>query len=490
MILTPEEMSASEEALFATGAEAEPLMDEAGLGIARAAMQFHPRPGLAIAFVGDGHNGGDALVALRHLREAGWRVSVRLVSTVETLRPLTRRKLEQLGDDVVPDKAAPTRGEPLLLIDGLLGIGARGELRPAYREAADALNALRLAHHGHTVTVDIPSGLDGVSGQSHPGAVVADLTCTITYPKTGLLADAAIDHVGRLALIPLDAIVAPEGIGDSNALLATPAILAPLLPRRAFDTHKGAAGRVGIVAGSPGMTGAAALCANAALRGGGGLVTIFSELPVPAPPEVMVKPRGAIDLIDMDAIAIGPGLGSDADILLPLLLQDPRPLVIDADALNLLARETDLNALRKADAPRVLTPHPGEMARLEMAAGLDSAESRRKRAEALATHTGATILLKGARTVIATPGEPTAFNPTGSPGMATPGVGDTLSGLIAALLARGISPHHAASLGSWINGRAAELALGGGGQSEESLTAGDLPACYGQAFTDLRAGTF
>ena len=503
MVLTPEEMAAAEEALFAAGAEAEPLMDRAGRGIAEAAMQFCPKPGIALAFVGDGHNGGDALVALRHLREAGWRTGVRIANSAGTVKPLTDKKLEQLGGtEFDPDREQLSRGQPLLLIDGLLGIGARGELRPAYRAAADALNAYRTREGGFTVAVDIPSGLDGVTGEPYPGAVIADLTCTITYPKTGLLADAAANHVGRLALVPLDDIVVREGDGDSNALLITARELSARHSRRAFDTHKGNAGRVGIIGGSPGLTGAAVLCATAALRGGAGLVTLFADkdthptLAAAAPPEIMVRPIGSLAQVtdfELDALAIGPGLGNTSDShLSQILLNDPRPAVLDADALNLLARSDHPAALRDAAGPRLLTPHPGEMARLELAGGLPvEGLTRRERAERMARDSGATILLKGARTVVASPGhEPTAFNSTGGPAMATGGVGDTLTGLIAALAAGGASLYDAACIGAWINGRAAEIALCSGGQSVESLAASDLTQHFGSAFRDLRSNVF
>jgi len=500
MILTPEEMGAAEELLFAGGAEAEPLMDRAGEGIGTGIEQFFPHPGTCVAFVGDGHNGGDALVALRHLRDSGWQTAVRLVGDPDSLRPLTRKKLDQLGAGAAPpldaiDLERPAR--PLVLIDGLLGIGARGELRPAYRKAAEQMNALRRDQAAHTVAIDIPSGLDGFTGEVYPGAVVADFTFTITYPKTGLLADGAANNAGRLALVPLPDIVAADGVGDSKALLITPAALAGDLPRRPFDMHKGAAGRVGIIAGSPGYTGAAILCANAALRGGAGLVTLFARgdaypiLAATAPPEVMVKPVESYSEArdtELDALAIGPGLGSGDwdDEMLDLILNDRRPAIVDADALNLLARN---DPAKLADAPgsRLLTPHPGEMARLDATSGA----TRRERVEFLADKTGAVVLLKGARTVIASPsGAPTAFNSTGNPGMASGGAGDTLTGLCAALAAGGIDLYKAACIGSWINGRAAEIAVYEGGVSPESLAATDLPFYYGAAFDGFRMGDF
>lgn len=495
MILTPAEMAAAEAQLFATGVEAEPLMDRAGAGIADALRQFFPEPGTVLTFVGDGHNGGDALVAARHLADAGWQVQLRLVGNKDSLKPLTRKKLDELGDRATAWHETGTR--PTLIIDGLLGIGASGELRPAYAAAAAQIDTMRQSGGTRVAAIDIPSGLDGTTGEPHAGAVCADFTITVGYPKSGLVADAAAAHVGRIALVPLPQIVPRDGDGDGKALLNVAGGSARLLAPRPPDTHKGRTGRVGIVAGSPGYTGAAVLASTAALRGGAGLVTLFARpdnypaLAAAAPPEVMVRPVDSyaeIANVELDALAVGPGLGSGDwdEAVLHLLLHDPRPVVVDADALNLLARH-DPTALAAAAGPRLLTPHPGEMARLDGGA----ASGRRERAENLAAATSATVLLKGALTVIASAAdEPTVFNSTGNPGMATGGVGDTLTGLCAALAAGGLDLHRAACCGAWLNGRAAEIAISHGGQSHESLAASDLPTHFGAAFESLRHGDF
>ena len=211
-----------------------------------------------------------------------------------------------------------------------------------------------------------------------------------------------------------------------------------------------------------------------------------------APPEIMVrsvKSYTEVSEIDFDTLAIGPGLGQGSwdDEILDLLISDIRPIVIDADALNLLARN-DPSDLVNAPAPRLITPHPGEMQRLCP----EVSGSRRERAEKLAEMTGSTVLLKGARTVIASESEttPTGFNSTGNSGMASGGVGDTLTGLCSALIGGGVSVYDAACIGSWINGRAAELAIFNGRESRKSLLASDLPKYYGQAFKDLGRYSF
>ena len=482
MILTVGQMQEAEERLFATGVEAEPLMDRAGLGIARAVDQFFHRRGTLIAFVGAGHNGGEALVAARHLAAMGWAIQLRLCGR-ERFRPLTQKKLEELGE---PDGAGGPR--PLVLLDGLLGIGARGPLRGEVAAAAAEMNTLREERSAHTVAIDIPTGLDGDTGEAYPGAVVADLTLTIAHPKSGLLADTAIDHVGRLALIPLDEIVATEG--DPGAVLLEARHLSRLLPRRKFDTHKGMAGRVGLVAGSRGLTGAAVLSSAAAVRGGAGLVSLlvpeplYSLVAAQTIPEVMVRPitcYSEIGDMDFDALAIGPGLGQDrAQSVLELIRNDPRPCVLDADALNTLAA-AGIDTLDGCRAPRLLTPHPGEMERLFPRGD----RSRRAWAEAFCDRFPAvTLLLKGARTIIKQGNQPAAFNPTGHPGMASGGLGDLLTGLAAALIAQGRSTYEAACAGSWLAGRAAELALES--QSPESFRASDAIEKLGAAFDDLR----
>jgi len=500
MILNPEEIAEAENQLIQGGLNPEPLMDEAGLGIAKAISQFFPKPGTLITFVGNGHNGGDALVAAKHLKKSGWITQLRLADSPDKLKPLTTKKLQQFEREKINpilDISEPQH-HPLVLLDGLLGIGAVGELRPGYLEAANEMNELRKTHAAHTFSIDIPSGLDGLSGEPYEGAVIADFTLTIAHPKTGLLVDQAINNVGRIALIELPAIRPLPGQGDTGAMLITTGTLGGINIKSDHDTHKGTCGHIAIIGGNSGMNGAAVLAATGAARGGAGLVTIiaredsYQQLAAMAPPEIMVrsvKSYAQVSEMDFDTLAIGPGLGQGSwdNEILDLLVSDIRPTVIDADALNLLARNNPSD-LFHAPAPRLLTPHPGEMQRLCP----EISGSRRERAEKLATITGSTVLLKGARTVIASEAEtiPTGFNSTGNSGMATGGVGDTLTGLCSALIGGGSSVYDAACLGSWINGRAAEYAIFNDRESRRSLLASDLPKHYGQAFKDLERYAF
>lgn len=482
MILTCAQMKAAEDALFATGVEAEPLMEKAGLGCARAIHQFFPNPGKATLFIGKGHNGGDAAVIGRHLRNAGWAVEVRLAGTAEELAPLTRKKLVELEETPQPaDRVLDN--SVCVQIDGLLGIGARGGIRETLGGLAREMNEKRLSGKAVTVAVDIPSGVDGDSGEPYAGAVMADFTFTIAFVKSGLLADAAIDHVGRLALIPLPEIVTKSG--DSSRVSLHAPELTFKAPPSAFSTHKGQAGRVSIIAGSPGFAGAAVLCGLGALRAGGGLVSIFCDsdvLPLiaaKAPPEIMV--RHLATEIESDAIAIGPGLGAEPPSqVIDLIWSDPRPMVVDADALNAVARQ---RAKMDAIPPnRLFTPHPGEMKRL----AADLSGDRTLIAKEFVDRNRLKLLFKGSRTVIAAPNRPIALNSTGNPGMASGGMGDVLTGICAALAARGIDLYDAACLGSWMLGRAAEILVWERGYAPEGFSAGLVAETLPFAIASLR----
>ncbi|CAN5413160.1 bifunctional ADP-dependent NAD(P)H-hydrate dehydratase/NAD(P)H-hydrate epimerase [soil metagenome] len=508
MLVTPEEMQALEDAVFASGrATPEELMDEAALGIAGAILQLCPSTGTAVVFAAKGHNGGDAIATARHLASAGWQIDLRLTAPRADLKPLTLRKLEQFDEF---ERLAPTpppqapHGRPTIILDGLLGIGASGPLRDDYRAQARAINALRDRRTARTFAIDIPTGVDGDTGEVDPDAVMADFTLTIGRVKRGLVADTATSHVGRIALIPLGDLT-PEPEGDragADAFAITPHSLLYRLWHRPFDCHKGDAGRIGIVAGSRGFIGAAVLCAAAAVRGGGGLVTLFvpddQTYPVAAgsvPPEAMVQPLGRLhEVLDrnLDVLAIGPGIGAgrDADIT-ELIEKFGGPLILDADALNLLARR-GLVPLERRDAAgfgTLLTPHPGEMRRLLGGAAVgDRAGCAR---EFAARFQRLTLLLKGARTVVSSPGGKTvAFNTAATPGMASGGMGDTLTGLCAALAAVQPDLFGTACLAAWIHARSAELALSHGGQSEESLVASDVIDHLGGAMDAYRQGAY
>lgn len=489
--LNCEGMRRLEEAAFRGGVSAEELMDKAGRRMGVALRRLVPGPGTAVAYIGKGNNGGDALVALQVLQEAGWEILVRSAWDLPDLGTLPRRKYRALGEPEL--RRDPLDGldhaRPLVLIDGLVGIGARGPLREPLRGLAAEMNSLRATAGAVVAAVDLPSGLDGDTGEVGEGAVIADLTFTIGVPKVGLLADGATGVVGRLELIPLEELPLPPD-GDC---LVEPGMLRTLLPPRPFGMHKGTAGRVAIVAGSKGLLGAALLASRGALRGGAGLVTLYVSpklypliVSSGPPAELMVKPVPSwLDILGdgPDALVVGPGLGhphrESREEICRLLRECPAPVVLDADGLNLVAEEGPGPHLRDGI---LATPHPGELARLAPdLVRLDRAVAARAFVETY----GGTLLLKGARTVITAPGHRLFFNSTGTPGMASGGQGDVLAGLLGALAGQGLGLLEAACCGAWLAGRASEIAITGGGQSTQSLQAGDTADALGAAFREL-----
>ncbi len=512
MLVTCEEMKRAEEEAFARGISAEDLMEQAGRGIAEIVRQFHSVPGTCIVVSGKGHNAGDAFVAARYLAGWGWKIERRPAFPDSALAPLTAKKLAELAAlPGTPLKSAATDAlqrtqsagqafnqrpgfqirnpQSKIILDGLLGIGARGEPRGEIADAIRAIQSLR-RDGAWVLAIDLPSGLDGDTGLPSAVCVEADLTATIAAAKQGLIADTATSAVGRLAVVPLPDLAIPDGLWKPS--LASE--LKTWLPPRHFDTHKGECGRAGIVAGSPGFLGAARLCSAAAVKAGAGLVTLFAR-PDTAPllaasciPEVMVKTvssyREVLDA-NLDAIALGPGLGLDhAGEILALIREAPQPMVVDADALNALSR--DVSLLHHCAGPRLLTPHPGEMERLFPRDG----RPRRVWLEDFLAVSSCALLLKGARTLLGAPGEPRHVNTTGNPGMASGGMGDVLTGVCAALIAqkKKNSLLQNAVLGAWLCGRAAEIGVFEPNGSPESLTASTVIARLGAAFTDLRNG--
>ena len=462
-------MRAAEEAAFARGISADALMEEAGAGIARSIAKFFPRAGKCIVFAGKGHNAGDAFVAARWLAQAGWKIEKRLIFPENELSDLTRQKLSALRDQ--EDGKLPSHCRTILL-DGLLGLGAHPPLRDPIRDACRQINSMRGG--AYIIAIDLPSGLDGDSGEADEDCVIADFTITVGCAKSGLVADSAIDFVGRLEVVPLDELQPAET--EAHAELATPESLRDLLPRRKYSAYKNQFGRIGIVAGSRGFTGAAVMCSLGALRGGAGLVELFVPQDIyeivaaAAAPEVMVKPvKSYADLLEepIDVWSVGPGLGqSPAAEILALLRDAEQPMVIDADGLNILAGK--IGTLKEVRGPRLLTPHPGEMKRLFP----NEKMSRGEFATKFCAEYAVTLLLKGSRTVVAEAGRPLSYNTTGNPGMATGGTGDVLTGVITGLLAQNYKPVEAAVAGVFLHGLAGDLAVLERGM--DSLIASDL----------------
>ncbi|PYJ21550.1 MAG: hypothetical protein DME99_07660 [Verrucomicrobia bacterium] len=515
-------MRAAEEAAFARGVEVEALMDKAGAGVAQAVCKFFPNPGKCIVFAGKGHNAGDALVAAQCLRRRGWKIEVRLAFKESDCSELMRKKLESLrrrppailgtrpletaalgvtlvelwadvanqlsaAQEAIATEAYLSPPPPLIILDGLLGLGAKPPLREPMRTTCRHMNQLRRQKSAYVFAVDIPTGLDGDSGKIDSDCVVADFTVTIGFAKPGLVADGVLNFVGRLEVVQLDELRSPEK--KAKEIISSPPTLRELLPRREYSTYKNQCGRVGVVAGSKGFIGAALMTSQGALRAGTGLVEVFVPEEIyeivasAAPMEAMVKPLQSYrDLLKekADIWALGPGLGkSRAAEILELIEKAKQSMVIDADGLNILADK--VSALKSCKGDRLLTPHPGEMKRLFP----DKKEKRAETATKFCDRFPVTLLLKGSRTIVAERGRPLSYNTTGNPGMATGGMGDILTGVCAGLAGQGLSLYDAARLGAWLCGRAAEIAIVYGGQSEQSLLPRDVLDHLGEAFNEL-----
>lgn len=480
-MVTCAEMRVIENDAFSRGATAAELMETVGWKMAQVILKRHPQNGKVVAYLGKGNNAGDALVILRHLYEHGWTISVRMECLVEELSELSQLNYRLIENHL----SKPSNLKADILLDGLLGIGGKGGLRDPLLGLAAEMNDRR--HQGARVyAVDIPSGMNADEGNVYEGAVIADVTMTVACVKQGLLNDHAIDHIGEIELIEINELPAPSGDAHHQVELITDNFLRSYVRRPPFSQHKGMAGRVGIIAGSRGMLGAAALAAKGALRGGAGLVTLFVEeslycciLPL-IPVEVMTIPAKSLSEViqhKFDALVIGPGLGNSIFLseIKDLLDAIDYPIVLDADALNWIAENQYLDHLKEN---HIVTPHPGEMVRMLPES---TSLSREETAKSFVQQYDATLLYKGSRTIVANKKSAIYYNTTGSPGMASGGQGDALSGLLAALLGRKHSPLEAACASAYIAGKAATIAIASG-ESEESLIASDVLDRFGKAF--------
>jgi NAD(P)H-hydrate epimerase len=490
-VVTSAQMRDAENAAFARGISAEVLMNQAGAGIAQAVQQFFPRPGYCVVFSGKGNNGGDALVAAARLKRAGWHTDVHLSFPESQCSDLLRRKITEFRDTppvaagvlAVNASGIPNR---TIILDGLLGLGSKPPLRDPILAACREINRLRQERGAYVFAVDQPTGLDGDSGETDRDCVVADFTVTVAAAKRGLIADNATNFVGRLEVLALSDL--PLEAADES--VACTASLRGLLPRRQFNAHKNQFGRVGIVAGSRGFAGAATMSTWGALRAGAGLVEVFvpeniyEVTAAAAPFESMVKPlKSYRDLIEetIDVWGIGPGLGRDnASEIIELIQRAENPMVVDADALNIVS--TNVGILKNCRGPRLLTPHPGEMKRLAGNLKISRTELTKK----FTSEFPITLLLKGSRTIVAEEGKFISYNTTGNPGMATGGMGDVLTGVCTALLAQNLSPFDAARVGAWACGRAAEISIFNNGENQQSLLPRDVLTNLGRALGELQ----
>ena len=462
------------------------LMENAGHRVVELlAEKFAPLAAHRIAVLcGKGNNGGDGMVVARQLftRFHPRALHVVLFAAPEDLRgdaALNYRMLEVCGCPVLRE-IPPEAQLATIVVDALLGTGISG---PA---AGLMLDAIRAINHGFplakVVAVDFPSGMPSDSGLPVGEQARADYTVTFTAPKPAQVLPPNCDAVGELHVAPIGSPPALYDDDDSiNLAVLQPALFAALLAPRARDGHKGTYGHVLAIAGSRGKTGAAAMCGMAALRAGAGLVTVASDesaIPVIAAhaAELMTEPLDSSRLSSlaakMDVIAIGPGLGTEPATVAMVrraFAEFAQPMVVDADALNALAG-SDWSGAGKL---RVLTPHPGEMARLSGKTTADIAADRVSAARDLAAAHHVTVVLKGERTLIAFPDGRVWINPTGTPAMGTGGTGDILTGMTAGFLAQfRQQPDLAVAAAVYLHGLSGEL--GAAALTEKCLNATDL----------------
>ncbi|MDD5225510.1 MAG: NAD(P)H-hydrate dehydratase [bacterium] len=485
------------------------LMENAGRGAAGAILREYPglaAKGRVLILAGTGNNGGDGFVAARHLVKSRVEASVVLLGPREKVRGDARANLETWEKTAGKTPEILTSGELRswqdrfnsydLLVDALFGTGLNQEVKGVFAEAIRAMNESPILK----AAMDIPSGIHATSGKVLGLAVKADLTVTFGLPKIGQVIHPGLEYVGKLVVVDIgfpEAVV--KNIPDAMTLLDRE-IISALIPRRPPASHKGNYGHLLILAGSPGKTGAACLAARGAFKIGAGLVTValpksLASVVVAGLPEVMTEPleeteAGTLSpsalfqlekaLEGKTALAVGPGfstLPEVGEIIRGVIARSGVPILLDADGLTHLARNRAL--LNGKSRRTVITPHPGELARIFNTSTDEIQADRIGSARKAARELEARVVLKGARTVIAGPEGEVSINPTGNRGMAQGGMGDVLTGMIGGLLAQGLSLADASCLGVYLHGMAGDRIAGRQGPVGilASELADEIPFC-------------
>jgi len=427
------------------------LMERAGLAAAQIARDVTASGGRVLIFAGPGNNGGDAFVVARQLKSWWFKVSVVFTGDAEKLSADAKAAYtawRESGGGTVDDIPADQRWD--LVIDGLFGIGLQRALTGNYADLVAAINALGAP----VLAIDAPSGLETDTGRVMGCAVRATHTATFIGLKSGLLTLDGPDHCGQIHLCTLGLDAAALHIAQGAVIGSE--VITSVLPRRRANSHKGDYGSLGILGGAPGMIGAALLAGRAALNLGAGRVYLgflcaHSPGVDPLQPELMLRTVDEVLKLDhLNCLAAGPGLGQspDAHHVLAAALRTSLPLVLDADALNLIAFDAKLQQLvSQRTAATILTPHPAEAARLLAGTTASVQADRIAAACAIAARYRSFVVLKGAGSVCALPDGAWFINTSGNPGMASAGMGDVLTGIIAGLIAQGLSLQDAAALG-------------------------------------------
>ena len=461
------------------------LMENAGRGATQFFLdQFKNAENKKIGVIaGRGNNGGDGFVIARYLAQKGISVTVYLLSEHQKVSGDASANLKLLSPLKVPVIEMPdaksfsahktAMRHEAIWIDAIFGTGLRSDVKGFFKDVIDFINRLNKP----VFAVDIPSGLNSDTGQPCGACIRADATATFAFAKTGHFMFPGADYTGNLKIIDIG--VPPHIAHDVGPLqyLLTPDLIRAVFSPRPSDAHKGHTGHLLVIAGSTGKTGAAVMTATSAMRSGAGLVTL--GIPASLNPileaqviETMTEPlpetvKGILDetsvnrimdlLSDKKCLAIGPGIGTAPEtqkLFKNLLQENTKPVVIDADGLNILAGHIEI--LKDLDTPVVLTPHPGEMARLISTTSANVQKDRIKCARDFAEKFNVHVVLKGARTIVAHPDGRVFINPTGNPGMASGGMGDVLTGVIAGFIAQGHQPELAAHAGVYLHGATAD----------------------------------
>ena len=506
-VLSPAESAALDRESQARGVTVESLMENAGRAVARAAAEVaggtYGRR--AVVVCGKGNNGGDGLVAARHLDRMGMRVAAFLLADPGSLgepSATNHRRLHDTDVIVKPFSLPPLereldRGD--VVVDAIFGTGFRGRPEGDHAVAIGALSG----HAAPVVAVDIPSGVNGETGAVEGEVVRAMVTVTFGAAKPGTL---LFPGAGCAGIVQVVDIGFPPDLVRSDLLLVEEPDVAALLPRRRPDDDKRRTGVVLVVGGSRGMTGAVRLMAEAAYRAGAGLVSVATPesvvpivqtglveatfLPLPETREGTVA-KGAVDVVlgrvdEFDAVAVGPGLTrheETAEFVRAVVRRSPTGMVLDADGLNAFAGRPGEIAERRAGI--VLTPHTGEFARLAGIPPEEVLHDRIGHARKLAGEVQGVVLLKGKPALVASARGEVHVNPTGGPSLATAGSGDVGTGTIAAMVARGLDPLAAATVGAYVHGLAGTMA---GMELGEGTTARDVLRRIPEAILYLKGG--
>jgi hydroxyethylthiazole kinase-like uncharacterized protein yjeF len=462
------------------------LMENAGRGATAFFLEaiYKQHPGPVGVLTGRGNNGGDGFVMARYLHQKGIPVTVYVLADQNRIEGDAATNLALLKKMAVPfvevsnedlfHAAKSSMVHQCTWIDAILGTGLNSDVRGHLKTTIQFIKRQKRP----VFAVDIASGLNADTGQICGVCIEAAATATFGFAKVGHLTYPGKSMTGKLKIIEIGI---PPSVAEKIACgqhLITPDSLVPAIPNRPAVAHKGNNGHVVILAGSPGKTGAAAMAATTAMRAGAGLVTLGVPRSLNPVLETMVTEAMTVSLPETDelalaetafetalslveekqCLAVGPGIGthpSTGRLVRRLIKESPAPLVMDADALNLIAADTGV--LKKSRVPIVLTPHPGEMARLSGDSTATIQNDRVASARSFALKHKVTLVLKGAATVIADPGGDVFINPTGNPGMAAGGMGDVLTGLIAGLLAQGMEPGPATRASVFLHGLAADI---------------------------------